>query len=107
MKKSILAKHPGMSSKRLRRETKEKVKISGRKTFKDIFRRLTGAIFSQISKDGKFAGTNLKEGVKRHGNKSIDALLIELSQLDNMVSFTPLKVEQLSKRERKWLSISQ
>ena len=58
-------------------------------------------MFSQISKDGKFVNTNLKEGVKRHGRKSLDALLIELSQLDNMTAFTPIMAEKLSKKEKK------
>ena len=58
-------------------------------------------MFSQISKEGKFANTNLKEGMKIHGDKSIETLLVELSQLDNMTALTPLIIRELSKKERK------
>ena len=65
-------------------------------SFKDIFRRLTGAIFSQISKEGKYAQVPLTEGMRRDGETSIEALLVELSQLDNMAVFTPLMSNELS-----------
>ena len=100
-KRDIKKNHPGVSSKGIRKIVKGTRKLPRTSSFKDLFRRLTGAMFGQISKDGKFANTGLKEGVKRHGEKSIDALLTELSQLDNMTAFTPLMSGELSKSERK------
>ena len=58
-------------------------------------------MLSQISKEGKFANTNFNEGIKRHGNKSINVLLAILSQLDDMTAFTPLMASKLSNKERK------
>ena len=49
-----------------------------------------------------FTNTHLREGIKRHGEKSIDALLTELSQLDNMKAFSPLMEGKLSKKGEKW-----
>ena len=69
--------------------------------FKDIFKRLTGAMFSQVSKCGKFAQTNFNEGVKRRGDNYVEAILVELSQLDNMAAFTPLMINGLSNKEKK------
>ena len=57
-------------------------------------------MFSQISKGGKYVSMNYNEGVKRHGDKSIEVLLTELSQLDNMSAFMPLILNEMSKNER-------
>ena len=56
---------------------------------------------SQISKGGRFTLVNLNEGEKRHDQKSIEALLIKLSQFDNMNDFTPMMVDGLSNKEKK------
>ena len=57
-------------------------------------------MFSQISRDGKFVSTHFNEGVKSHGDKSIEALLTELSQLDNITIFMPMMFDKMSKKER-------
>ena len=101
VKRIVKEKNPGVPSKKLKGEINSKTKSLNKGGFKDIFRRLTGAMFSQISNDGRFANTSLNEGVKRHGGKSIEALLTELSQLDNMDTFKPLMINELSKKERK------
>ena len=71
IKKQLRRENPDVSSKKLREKfnaQKKNLKESG---FRDVFRRLTGAMFSQISKDGKYAQVNLKEGVKRHGYRRL------------------------------------
>ena len=101
MKRSLQKGNSGMSSKRIKRRMKEVKMLSGKGSTGDLFRRLTGAMFGQISKDGKFANTHLSEGMERHGEKLIEALLTELSQLDNMKAFSPLRAGKLSKKDRK------
>ena len=66
-----------------------------------MFRRLTGEMFSQIGKESRYVQVPLNEGTKRHGEKSIEDLLLELSQLDNMTAFTPLTINELSNKEKK------
>ena len=90
-----------MSSKKVRQEFNEQKKNYKKSSFKDIFRALTGAMFSQISKEGKYTQVNLREGVKRDGWKSIDAMLVELYQIDNMTPFAPLMVSEMSNKGRK------
>lgn len=83
-------------------KTNNKKKSLKQNSFKDsIFWRLTGAMFNQISRDGKFASTNFNEGLKRHRDKLIDALLMELSQLNNMTTSMPMIFDKMSKKERK------
>ena len=55
-------------------------------------------MFSQVSQEGRLAQVNLREGERGYGENSIEALLIELSQLDNMTAFTPLLVNELSNK---------
>ena len=101
IKKAVRKENPGVLPKKLKRKMNRLKKEFRRSSFKDVFRPLTGAIFSQISKDGRFSNTNLNEEVKIHGEKSIEVMLIELSQLDNMSVFTPLMINELSKKEKK------
>ena len=81
--------NPGVIVKKLKSKVNRMNKGFKTGKFKDIFKRLTGAIFSQVSKGGKFAQTNFNEGVKRHGSKSVDDILVELLQLDNMDALYP------------------
>ena len=55
-------------------------------------------MFSQLSRTVKYANTNLKEGTMRHGCKSIDTLLTELSQLDDVTVFVPMMISDLRNR---------
>ena len=58
-------------------------------------------MFSQISKDSKYAQVGMKEGVRRHGDRALDALLFELTQLDEKETFRPLLASSMTKEERK------
>ena len=53
-----------------------------RVVLKTFFRQITRVMFSQISRDGRYANTTFTEGTIRHDKKSIEALLVELSQMD-------------------------
>ena len=58
-------------------------------------------MFSQISKDSKYAQVGMKEGVRRHGDRALEALLFELTQLDEKETFRPLLASSMTKEERK------
>ena len=49
----------------------------------DLYRRTVGTILTQISKIDKYAQVSVSEGIKRHGDRAIAAVLIEFSQLNN------------------------
>ena len=100
-RKEVRSRNLKGSPKKLRQEVKFKKNSLKQSSFKDLFRRLTGVMFSKISKDSKFSSTNFNEGVKRHGGKSIEALLMELSHLDNMNTFMPLIADNLSAKDKK------
>ena len=70
-------------------------------SLKDVFRQLDGDMFSHFSKEGKYANANLNEGMKRHRDKSIELLLVELSQMNNMTASIPIMAGELSKKEKK------
>ena len=61
VKKIVKEENSDVPSKKL------KIKVNGlnkslkKNSFKDIFRRLTGVMFSQISQEGRFAQVNLNE----------------------------------------------
>ena len=58
-------------------------------------------MFSQISKDSKYAQVGMKEGIRRHGDKALEALLFELTQLDEKETFRPLLASSMTNEERK------
>ena len=100
-KKIVKNNNPGVPAKKLNRKLNKARNKLRQSSFKDIYMSLTRAMFSQISKEGKFANTSLKEGMKRYVNTSIEALLVELFQLDNMTAFNPLMFNELNKKEKK------
>ena len=38
---------------------------------------------NQISKQNRYAQVSVREGIKQHGRRAIDAVLAELTQLNN------------------------
>ena len=101
IKKTDLNKIPRLSNKKIRENSNKTKKVLKKSSFEDTFRRLIGAMFSQLSRTGEYANTNLNEGERRHGDKSIEALLAELSQSDDMTAFSPIMINDLSNKERK------
>ena len=58
-------------------------------------------MMSQISKESKNAQVSVREGIRRFGDKAVEALMIELTQLDDKNTFTPVMANTLDKNERK------
>ena len=48
---------------------------------KDTFRGFVGVMMNLLSEDDKFAQVQYKEGIKRHRDKAIEAMLKECCQL--------------------------
>ena len=67
----------------------------------DPYRSMVGVMMSQISKESKNAQVSVKEGIKRFGDKAIQALVVELTQLDDKNTFTPLMVNELNNDEKR------
>ena len=63
----------------------------------DLYRRVVGVTLTQLSKDDKYAQVSVKEGIKRHDDKAIAALLNEFSQLNDIQVFKPRKADELTK----------
>ena len=101
IKNMVISKNPGVPVKELNKKINEAKRIFKKSSFKNIFRRLTGAMFSKISRDARYVNTTFRKGKNRHGYKSIEALLVELSQLDSMSTFNPMMVNDLSSKEKK------
>ena len=94
--KMVRNQNSGVPAKKLKRKKKEiQVKL------KDTYRRMIGVMMSQISKDGKHAQVSVKEGIKRFGDKAVQALVKELAQLHDKQTFTPLLASSLSIEEKK------
>ena len=53
----------------------------------DIYRRVIGAAFTQLSKSDKYAQVSVNEGIKRHGDRAVTAVLTEFTQLNNQEVF--------------------
>ena len=66
---------------------------------KDTYRRLVGVMMTQVGKDSKYAQVNIKEGIKRYGQKTIEALVKELGQLDDKDTFDPQLASSLTEDE--------
>ena len=45
----------------------------------DLYRRIVGVTLTQLSKEDKYTQVSVKEGVKRHGDKAIQAVMKEFS----------------------------
>ena len=72
---------------------KKKLKVN----MKDTYQSLVGVMTSQVTKESKHAQVSVKEGIKRYGEKVVEALIKELSQLDEKRTFTPQLVSTMTK----------
>ena len=66
----------------------------------DLFRRTVGSLFTQLSKVDKYAQVSVNEGIRRHGDKAVAAVLAEFSQLNDKGVFRPRKINELNTRQR-------
>ena len=62
----------------------------------DLYRRVIGVTMTQMSKEDKYAQVSVNEGIKRHGEKAIAAVLAEFGQLNNKQVFKPYNAHQLT-----------
>ena len=80
-------------------------KVSNKKVLNlktnDIYRRIVGVTLTQLSKEDKYAQVSVKEGIKRHGNKAIAAVLSEFSQLNDKHVFRPRQADELTNMDKK------
>ena len=67
----------------------------------DLYRRTVGTVLTQMSKVDKYAQVSVTEGIKRHGDKAIAAVLSEFSQLNDKGVFKPRKPCELSKNDKR------
>ena len=77
-------------------EMKKKTRLN----VKDGNMRLVGIMMNLLSKDDEFAQVQYKEGVKRHGNKAVEAMFKEAYQLgdDDKEAFIPMVATKISKK---------
>ena len=54
-----------------------------------MFRKVLGTIMTKITKASKHVQVNIKEGIKRYGDKAIEAVFKEYVQLDKKGTFEP------------------
>ena len=66
----------------------------------DLYRRVIGVTMSQLSKDDKYAQVSIKEGIRRHGDKAVEVVLKEFTQLNDKQVFAPLDTKELSPKQR-------
>ena len=57
--------------------------------------------FTQISRDDKYAQVSVLEGIKRHGEKAIMAVLSEYAQLNDKEVFKACDINKLSYNDKK------
>ena len=62
----------------------------------DMLRRVTGIVMNQIAKQDRYAQVSVREGVKRHGQRAVDAVLSELTQLNDKNIFAPVSPNSIS-----------
>ena len=62
---------------------------------------MVGVVMTQMSKADKYAQVSVKEGIRRHGQKAIDAMIKEFTQLHKQNTFVPVLATKLSKKAKK------
>ena len=68
---------------------------------KDLYRRIVGITMTQMSKTDKYAQVSVSEGIKRHSDKAVAAVLTEFSQFNDKQVFEPCDAKQLTKPSKR------
>ena len=68
---------------------------------KDMLRNVIGITMTQISKEDRYAHVSINEGIKRHGQKAIDAVLAEFMQLNDQKVFKPVVPNSLNDNDKR------
>ena len=66
----------------------------------DMFRKVLGTIMNQIAKSCKHAQVNVKEGIKRYGDRAVEAVIKEYAQLDEKGTFEPKDPSKLTSEQK-------
>ena len=66
----------------------------------DLYRRTNGSLFTQLSKVDKYAQVSVNEGIQRHGDKTVAAVLNEFAQLNDKGVFKPRNMKELKASEK-------
>lgn len=75
---------------------KSKVKKKFKVKVRDIFRRVMKITMSHIASASKYDQVSVEGGIKRYGNKAIEAVLSEYSQLNDKNVFRPRLASELT-----------
>ena len=67
----------------------------------DMLRKVIGIVMTQMSKHDKYAQVSVKEGIQRHGQKAIDAVLTEYAQLNDRNILEPKHAHELDKEAKR------
>ena len=65
------------------------------------FTKVVGSIFTQIAKHDKYAQVSVPKGIKRRGERALDALLAEYGQIHNHDTFLPQIASKLTQHTTK------
>jgi len=65
-----------------------------------MFRKLVCITITQLSRTEKYVQLSIKEGIRRHGDKALEAVLKEYSQLDDKEMFDPQNAKRLNQRSK-------
>ena len=57
--------------------------------------------FVQIAKNNKYDQVSVNKGIRRHGDKALEALSSEFSQIHNHDTFSPQMASKLTAEQRK------
>ena len=60
------------------------------------FTRIVGTMFTQIGNHDKYSQMSVSKGIKRHGDKALDALLSEFGQIHKHDTFIPQHANKLT-----------
>ena len=88
------------NKQRLRKSAKKGPKKKTKLNINDTMKNITGIMLSQMTNVDKHAQVSVKKGIKRYGQKAIDAVLNEYAQLDNKTIFDPKKQESLTHQQK-------
>lgn len=68
---------------------------------KDMFRKMIAVTMTQLSKEDKYPQVLVREGIKRHSQKAIEAVLAKFIQLYDRQVFRPVMPNELSTEKKR------
>ena len=67
----------------------------------DMLNQVMGIILAQTTRKDKHAHVSVNEGIRRHGDEALHALLSEFGQIHKHDTFEPLDIDSISKEVKK------